>query len=154
MREVWVYRPSTVIFIALAAGVALGHKGATGVVAERMAIMKNMGRELKSIADLLAAPTLFDPAAAIRHAHVFHEHCHKTTSTLFPPGSIDHHSRALPTIWEKPGAFKEEIQQLHSAAEALVAAAASGDRAKLTAAVRDVQETCTECHETFRRPED
>ena len=149
-----MYRPSTVIFIALATGVALGHEGATGVVAERMTIMKNMGRELKAIANLLAAPTSLDPAAVIRHAHAFHENCHKTTSILFPPGSIDHHSRALPIIWEKPEAFEQEIQRLHSAAEVLTAAASSGNRAKLMDAVRHVQETCTGCHETFRRPDD
>src|SRR3712207_741870 len=97
------------------AGVALAHEGATGLVAERMALMKNMGRELKAIRNLLAPPTPFDPAAAIRHAHAFHENCHKTTSTLFPPGSIDHHSRALPIIWERPEAFEQEIQRLHSA---------------------------------------
>ncbi|MFI0842709.1 c-type cytochrome [Mesorhizobium sp. IMUNJ 23232] len=142
--------------IALAAvfvaGGALAHKGATGIVAERMAAMKNMSNELKAIGDMLAGNAPFDAAAMVQHSAALHENCHRTT-TLFPPGSIDHHSRALPAIWEKPDAFQEAMQRLHSATETFVATATLGNRAALAASFEQIGKICTGCHETFRSPE-
>lgn len=136
----------------LTAGAALAHKGATGIIAERMAAMKNMGNELKAIGDMLAGNTPFDAAAMVQHSAVLHENCHRTT-TMFPPGSIDHHSRALPAIWEKPDAFHEAMQRLHSATEAFVATATLGDRAALAVSFAEIGKICSGCHETFRSPE-
>lgn len=94
----------------------------------------------------------FDADALIRHADALHKDCHRA-GTLFPPGSIDHHSRALPAIWDKPAAFEQELQRLHSATETLVAIAATGDKARLTASFEQVEDTCSGCHETFRLPD-
>jgi cytochrome c556 len=136
----------------LIAGAALAHKEATGIIAERMAAMKNMGRELKAIGDMLVGNAPFDAAAVVQHADALHENCHRTT-TLFPPGSIDHHSKALPAIWEKPEAFQQAMQGLHNATETFVATATLGDRAALAASFEQIRKICNGCHETFRSPE-
>ena len=136
----------------LVAGAALAHKEATGIIAERMAAMKNMGNELKAVGDMLVGNAPFDAAAVVQHAAALHENCHRTT-TLFPPGSIDHHSRALPAIWEKPDAFQEAMQRLHSATEAFVTTASVGDRAMLAASFEQIGKICSGCHEAFRSPE-
>ncbi|WP_442581233.1 c-type cytochrome [Mesorhizobium sp. ASY16-5R] len=143
---------ATALAAVLVAGAALAHKEATGIIAERMSAMKNMGNELKAIGDMLVGNAPFDAAAVAQHAAALHENCHRT-STLFPPGSIDHHSRALPAIWEKPDAFKEAMQRLHGATETFVATATLGDKVALTASFEKIGTICSGCHETFRSPE-
>jgi cytochrome c556 len=148
-----LFKLATILLAAVPiAGAALAHKGATGIIAERMAAMKNMGRELKAIGDMLLGNAPFDTAALVQHADALHENCHRTT-TLFPPGSIDHHSKALPAIWEKPEAFQEAMQGLHNATETFVATATLGDRAALAASFEQIKEICNGCHESFRSPE-
>jgi cytochrome c556 len=137
---------------ALIWGAALAHEGATGVIAERMAAMKNMGRELKAIGEMLVGQTPFDAAAILRHAKALHENCHRA-SDLFPPGSIDHHSKALSAVWEKPEEFQREMQQLHRATEAFLEESAEADRAALIASVEQIEQICNHCHEAFRQPE-
>ena len=135
--------------VALIAGAAVAHEGATGIVAERMEAMKNMGRGLKAIADMLAGVEPFDPEAAAAHAALLHENCHRV-GTMFPPGSIDHHSKALPRIWEEPEKFQEEMQQLHAATETLAATADNGDPASIQEAFDRVKESCSTCHKLFK----
>ena len=145
-------RAHTVIlaFAFTAIGASLAHEGATGLIAERMAVMTNIGRELKAIADLLAGSEL-DIATLAQHAEVLHENCHKVQN-MFPLGSFDHHSHALPTIWEKPEEFADKMRQPHRATEKLTAIVASGDRAMIMASFEAVRDTCRGCHETFRKP--
>ncbi|WP_342634024.1 cytochrome c [Mesorhizobium waimense] len=133
----------------LAAGAALAHKGATGIVAERMAAMKDMSRELKAIGDMFGGHAPFDAAAVARHAD---SNCHRT-AILFPPGSADHHSKALPAIWERPEAFQEAMQALHNATEKFAATAPLGDRDALAASFEQIRKICNGCHERFRSPE-
>ena len=68
-----------------------GHEHATGIVAERMKAMKNMGRELKAIADMLAGSTPFDPDLAEKHATALHDVCHKIRPSIpgGKPGSCE-----------------------------------------------------------------
>ncbi|MEQ1951739.1 cytochrome c [Mesorhizobium sp. CN2-181] len=145
-------RTAIALAAVIVAGAALAHKGATGIVAERMAAMKNMGNELKAIGDMLVGNAPFDAEAVVQHAAALHENCHRT-ATLFPPGSIDHHSRALPAIWEKPETFQEAMQRLHSATETFVVTATRGDRTALAASFEQIGKICSGCHETFRSPE-
>jgi cytochrome c556 len=150
-----MFKPATIAILAGAvmAGAALAHENATGIIAERMEAMKNMGRDLKAVYRILTGSGPLDTAALVSHAETLHENCHKVEG-MFPPGSIDHHSRALPVIWEKPEAFQEEMQRLHNLTEHFLALAASGDKAALTASFDEVRESCRTCHETFRNPED
>jgi cytochrome c556 len=147
-------RSCTMIFTAalLAGGAALAHDNATGIVAERMAAMKTMGQELKSIEAILAMEPQARVGALRQHAKALHEICHNAGS-LFPLGSLDHHSKALPDIWEKPEAFEAEMERLHRATEALIASATHGDMTKIRTSVEQVQETCRSCHEGFRQPD-
>jgi cytochrome c556 len=141
-----------VLTAALIAGAALAHEHATGIIAARMTAMTNMGRELKAIGEMLAGDTPIDKAALVRHTEALHDNCHHVEA-MFPPGSIDHHSHALPDIWSKPG-FAEQMRRLHEATEGMVAIAQAGDTAKLKASFEEVKSTCNSCHEAFRAPED
>jgi cytochrome c556 len=141
--------------MALAAVLLVGaaaHEGATGIVAERMAAMKNIGRELKAIGDMLLGDVPFDATVVAQHADALHEDCHRV-GTLFPPGTADHHSNASPAIWDKPENFAQAMQRLHGATEDLVVTAALGDKANLLASYVTVQNACNGCHQTFRLPD-
>ncbi|MBP0445511.1 cytochrome c [Roseomonas sp. SSH11] len=70
--------------------------------------------------------------------------------TLFPPGSDGGGTRALPTVWSEREGFERAAANASTAAEALRVAAASGDAAATTAAVRAMGATCGACHRNYR----
>ena len=139
---------------SLISGAALAHDHATGIIAERMAAMTNMGRELKSIGTLLVRGPHLDATALAPHAKALREAARQTHS-MFPPGSLDHHSFARPSIWEQPEAFRLEAQRLQDASEKLAAGVEGSDKvAKLLASYEDIRASCNSCHDKFRIPED
>lgn len=69
---------------------------------------------------------------------------------LFPAGSNVGDSEALPLIWEEPEEFAEAIDTAEEATTAFREAVASGDRAAIGAAFRDVGAACRGCHDRFR----
>ena len=46
--------------VFLTPGIAAAHEGATGVVAQRMDVMKQMGQHMKALGAMLAGKTAFD----------------------------------------------------------------------------------------------
>lgn len=75
-------------------------------------------------------------------------------SHIFPEGSNVEDSEALPAIWEKPEAFAAAIEQSRTATAAFVEVAASGDKAAIGAAFREVGKSCGGCHDNFRVDDD
>ncbi len=69
---------------------------------------------------------------------------------LFPPGSDGNGSRALPAVWSERAGFERAAANATTAAEALRTAAASGDAAATTAAVRAMGASCGACHRNHR----
>ncbi|TIP23014.1 MAG: cytochrome c [Mesorhizobium sp.] len=135
----------------LVAGAALAHKGATGIVAERMSVMKRMAENMKAIGEMLDGRREFDANAARATAEALHANCHKAREQ-FPSGTRDHHSRASPAIWENPDRFEAEMQHFDTAVKALVAASGPGDIDNMRAPFRNVGQACSSCHEGFRLP--
>lgn len=73
---------------------------------------------------------------------------------LFQAGSNVGDSEALPLIWEEPEEFAEAITKAEEATSAFQEAVASGDRAAIGAAFRDVGAACRGCHDRFRVDDD
>jgi cytochrome c556 len=73
---------------------------------------------------------------------------------LFPAGSNVAESEALPVIWEQPDEFAEAIETAEKATAAFSEAVASGDKAAIGAAFRDVGAACRGCHDQFRADSD
>lgn len=69
---------------------------------------------------------------------------------LFPEGSNVADSEALPAIWEQPEQFAEAVAKAEEATAAFQAAVATGDRAAIGTAFRDVGNACRGCHDQFR----
>ncbi len=62
----------------------------------------------------------------------------------------DSPTRALDGIWNSQADFKVKADALGTAADALIAAAKTGDKAKVQAAAGDVGKACGACHDNFR----
>lgn len=74
----------------------------------------------------------------------------QTLPTLFPPGSDGNGSRALPTVWSDRAGFERASANAVTAAEALRAAAGTGDAAATTASVQAMGAACGACHRNHR----
>jgi cytochrome c556 len=152
-RSAIAFRRSTAAILAvllLVAGTAAAHEGATGVVAQRMDAMKQMGQHMKALAAMLAGKTVFDRETAKRLAETMHEHCEHVMH-LFPPGSNGHHSEATKAVWDRRPEFDTRMRSFDAAVEELVAAAASGEKTQLEAEFKVVGQECSGCHDTFRQ---
>lgn len=68
---------ATVTALLLTVGAAAAHEGATGVLAEPMALMKAMGQHMKTLGGMIGARTPFDPATARHVAEAMQEHCQR-----------------------------------------------------------------------------
>lgn len=105
------------------AGLAYAHVGATGVVKERMDIMSSIGKSMKSITEMFQGEKPYD-AGTIREAATFiGNHGSEQMTRLFPEGSIEGPTEALPKIWEDWERFSEIADDLTVFANALAAAA-------------------------------
>ncbi|HHY49936.1 MAG TPA: cytochrome c [Alphaproteobacteria bacterium] len=72
--------------------------------------------------------------------------------TLFPEDSQAGATRALPLIWEDWTGFEAQVAMAKGAAEALLAAAQSGDAAAIGEAARNMGAQCGACHGKYRAP--
>ena len=70
----------------------------------------------------------------------------------FPEGSGGGKSRAKAAIWDNWPQFEKKAAAFQAATPGLVAAAKSGDAAKIKGAVGAVGQVCGSCHKAFRAP--
>jgi len=81
----------------------------------------------------------------------------KRMVSLFPKGTslkdMPGKTRAKPEIWSKPADFRKAANIFVSWSNDLEKAAATGDKAKIAAAMKGFGKTaCGTCHKTFRGP--
>ncbi|WP_440995093.1 c-type cytochrome [Arhodomonas sp. SL1] len=89
------------------------------------------GPELQPMAEALAAASGDIPA-------------------LFPEGTGEGETDALPAVWEEREAFEEAAATFDEQARAFAEAVAGGERAEIFQSFRDLGEACKSCHEDFR----
>lgn len=126
---------------------AAAHEGATGVVKERMDLMKRQQRDVKLIGEMAKGKTAFDAAKAAEAARDIGATSAKIPD-LFPEGSDGHPSEALPSIWQEWDRYKKSAEELKLAAAALEQALTRGQDWK--AAFQAVTDGCKSCHQDFR----
>ena len=126
--------------------VAIAHEHATGIVKERMDVMEEIGRRMKSINTRMKMKrdvgAINEDAKAIaeRAAHIVH---------LFPPGSMQPPTDARSSIWKNWSDFERLAKALETES-AKLAETSSGDIPALTTQVRAVSRVCNDCHEPYR----
>lgn len=124
------------------------------VVRTRIAGFKEMGTAFKNTMDALRAsePQIImiqQSARTIKNGSV-------AIRGWFPAGTGPApglKTAAKPEIWTKPAEFRAAQDQLGRAADALQAAAASGNVDAIRAAARGLGAACKNCHDQFRVPE-
>ena len=110
--------------------------------------MKAIGTQLK--ADAPSMPVIQQHAAVIARYG-------PQILTWFPEGSgpeTGRETRAKSEIWSDPETFRQRAQAFEAEAERFNAAAQSGDLAAIRPRLKALGETCKNCHDRFRAPED
>jgi cytochrome c556 len=133
--------------LLLASLLPLGaHDHATGVIKERMEMMQQLGKHLKSIRERIDAKRDLgsikaDAEAIATHApHVAH---------LFPKGSTQKPTEARAAIWQNWADFERKAAALEAVSKKLVNADPN-DFDAISAEARGVTQACIACHEKYR----
>lgn len=116
--------------------------------AYRKALMASQGGHSGAIRSVVRGETPFT-AHVLVHANAIAG----TTAVIpeaFEGGSVVGDSRAKPEIWTNWDDFVAKAQAANEAANALVAAAETGDLAQIQAAFGPLGQACGACHDTYR----
>lgn len=152
------WKPVTLATLAALAGVALfaiavpgvqAHKGAKGIVMERMMSMKSMGDGMKAIAAMVTGKAPYDASKTKVIAAEIEKHA-TGIPKQFPKGSIKGPSEALPAIWTDWAGFKGHADALARLAGQLAGTADSGKTTALGVFAR-MGKTCSGCHDDYRK---
>ena len=149
MRLRHLLLPLVAAGLAATAAVA-ADKEAKGIVAVRQNAMDANGGHVGAIKAILTeypqAINLVVPHAEAIAAVAL------TVPDMFPKGSDQPPTNALPAVWEKPDEFKAAAQKAHDLAQKLAETAQGGDvQATLAAFGALGKEGCGGCHETFKK---
>lgn len=129
----------------LTAGVA--HADA---IADRQAIMKDMGRSVGQLAPMVKGDKPFDAAAVLAALEKIDADAKKfDVDTLFPAGSDQGDTEASPKIWENKEDFVKHVEKFCSDAAAALAAKPA-DLDALKPAFQQVAANCGSCHQAYR----
>ncbi|MDF1793561.1 MAG: cytochrome c [Thalassobaculaceae bacterium] len=144
----------TLVLVAILAyglqggAVVEAHSGATGVVKERMDLMKALGGELKALAQMFKGETEFDPVVVEAKARAIEARASSAITSLFPDGSGGAPSKASAEIWSHWPEFEAKADELGTQASALAAVADAGPDAARRAFGK-LAGACKSCHQDF-----
>lgn len=147
------FNQSMAIVIAIGIGassLAIAHEGADGMVKERMDMMGEIGKGMKVIGEMIKGNAEFDPQNAKAAALEIYGHASHMPD-MFPEGSTEKPSEALPAIWENWEEFVAISDKMKVDAKQL--AELSGNAVsvdEIKAQFGLVGKSCGSCHEKFR----
>lgn len=129
-------------------GAAFTHEGATGVVKERMELMKDIAAQMKALKPMIDGGSTYEPARVATAAGTIADHA-ANIAPSFPKGSNVHPSEASPRIWTEWDGFAASARALRTHAAALQTDAEKGAGAA-KALFGEMARTCKGCHEDYR----
>jgi cytochrome c556 len=141
----WPVLATCTVCAAVSAG---AHEGATGVVAERMAAMKETAAHMKAMDRALKAGSSVTPDMVANAEKIVAQA--RSLSGMFPTGSGGGHSGTRAEVWTQREAFEKAMQAFAADSEKLVSAARSGDYTETRRQFREVANQCLGCHDKFR----
>lgn len=125
-----------------------------GPIADRHELMEDMGEQAETINDgFEMGAEGFQVAVVQRAAEQIATNAARIPS-LFPKGSTDPNSRALPAIWENWDKFVALSKELEDTATSLARAADADQNEELREKSKKMFATCKSCHDQFRKPKD
>jgi cytochrome c556 len=125
---------------------------AANVIKYRKQVMKSTASHITNIFSVLKGETSFSGHIAANARAISANAA--MMPDIFPAGSGEGDTGALPSIWQDWAKFEAAAMTLKSAADNLAAAADGGDMAAIGAAAGAVGKACGGCHESFRKKHD
>ncbi len=144
---------SLLILLAMISAQAIAHKGATGVVKERMNLMDDIGDNMKGMKAMIQRKQPFDAEKMASHAESIRQ-ASTHIKKVFPEGSLKHPTEALPSVWENWNKFSSLADKLVVESEQLREIAKSQDQRAVMKQFARVGKTCRNCHTDFRQKKD
>ncbi len=139
-----------IYIIALNFSPAYAHSGAEGIVKERMDMMDKIGKNMKAMKGMIQGKTELSPDKIVSNAESI-QSASKHIKKMFPEGSINGPSEALPTIWENWQKFSSLTEELSIESENLKQLSTSQDKRSLMKQFAKVGKICRSCHTDFRK---
>ncbi|MCF8480223.1 MAG: cytochrome c [Rhodospirillum sp.] len=141
--------------LALVGGIALlgtsgamAQAGAEGVVKERIESMKAMKTAMKIAGPMVNGVMTYDADEVKKAAEAIAAGTGEALTKMFPEGSTDGESDALPEIWSEWSRFEGLAKDTETKAKVL--AAFSGEQSKAAAAFDALEPSCKACHRAFK----
>jgi len=129
-------------------------KAPKGPIRDRQWLMEDLGDQAEDINDAFdLGDEGFDTEVIQRAAGAIAMSAHRIPN-LYPKGSTDPNSRALPAIWTDWDKFTALAKQLEDQAASLQRAAGAEDDENLHGKAKKLFATCKSCHDQFRKPSD
>ena len=150
-----VMAPSVILAMALTimlAGSAGAETTGENWIKYRHAVMSSMAGHAEALA-MLSFGQVDKPEFAASHASAL-ANAAAELPVLFPTGSGEGETEALPLIWEDRAKFDEAVEEAVNATAALNEAVAGGDKKAVAGAFKTVGAACKGCHENFRAEHD
>lgn len=119
-------------------------------ITQRQNLMKNNQDQMRTLTGMSRGQVPFDATAARAAFQRVAQNAQQIPG-LFPAGSHQGKTAALPAIWERKADFDAHATKLEQDAKA--AQPGITDQASLQAAIQRVGQNCGGCHETYRRKE-
>jgi cytochrome c556 len=124
---------------------------AQSAIEVRQSVFTLMGWNMDPLAAMARNRIPFDAAAAKTRAARIEQLAAMITDSFQPDTrKFKGETKALPNIWDSKDTFNGKAGELVKAAQALSAAAASGDKAATLKAIGGVGRACGSCHDDFR----
>ena len=137
----------TALAIAFALGpVAHAADEPANILKYRQNVMKSIGSNIGNIAMVAKGEVSFIGNAAM-NARAIRDGL-GAAATLFPEAG---ETRALPSIWQDNAKFVAALEKSQQAADAMIAAAETGDIGEVRKAIGALGKSCGGCHEDFRK---
>jgi cytochrome c556 len=152
-RAIHYAMPVLLVSAVIVVGEVSAHGGATGVVKERMELMKSMGDQMKKMADMVKGKVAFD-ASSIADSALEIKQAAPEINQLFPEGSLHKPSEALPRIWEEREQFDELTERMVEEAGKLSDLAITGDKRSIMSQFTRLGKTCSSCHTDYRKKQE
>ena len=159
MKRITNLALAAVVSVALG-GVALAssHGGgkkmeamASGPVAERQQVMKDIKKNFVPLVKMVKGAQPFDAATVKKNAEAIAALLEKA-GKLFPEGSDKGDTRAKPEIWLMPEDFQAIMKTATEKAKALAGVSSADQLAPAVMALGG--KGCKACHEKFRKPKE
>ncbi len=129
---------------------AMAHDGATGIVMHRMEAMKEISESMKVLAAMVKGEKPFDADMVHGSAVIMANHA-KHMPHMFPEGSLDKPTEALPVIWARWDDFTGIAKKMETDALALAETGKTASSAQdIMPALGEVGKSCKACHQDFR----